>query len=82
MQYRTPGILNLQNKDKLLVIVSGIMFSFWVKLTKNILSVVHLFLLCNGVSLFLLKILRSLFPSTCELEQNWLWSSQNFFTAL
>ena len=82
MQYRTPGILNSENKDKLLVIVSGIMFRFWVKLTKNILSVVHLFLLCNGVSLFLLKILRSLFPSTCELEQNWLWSSQKFFTAL
>ena len=82
MQYRTPGILNSENKDKLLVIVSGIMFRFWVKLTKNILSVVHLFLLCNGVSLFLLKILRSLFPSTCELEHNWLWSSQNFFTAL
>ena len=82
MQYRTPKILNSENKEKLLVIVSGIMFSFWVKLTKNILSVVHLFLLCNGVSLFLLKILRSLFPSTCELEQNWLWSSQIFFTAL
>ena len=82
MQYRTPKILNSENKNKLLVRVSGIMFSFWVKLTKNILSVVHLFLLCNGVSLFLLKILRSLFPSTCELEQNWLWSSQIFFTAL